>query len=387
MKIAVNTRFLIKDKLEGIGWFTYQTLKRITRQHPEHEFLFLFDRPYDNSFIFSDNITPIVVNPPARHPVLWYLWFEVALPRVFRKHQPDLFISPDGYLSLSADVDTLLVIHDLAFEHYPMYLPFFSRHYYRHFSERFAHRADQIATVSQFSKSDIMEQYGVPEDKIRVVYDGAHPAFQPIPEKEQHNIREELTEGAPYFVYVGALHPRKNIKHLLQAFEAFKKSTQSEVKLLIVGRAAWQTNDIERTYQSLECKEDVLFTGHITDIDRLNNVMASALSLVYVSKFEGFGLPVLEAMNCQTPVITSNCTSMAEIADGSALTADPFSVEAIKQQMVRVYKNPDLRDRLVKRGTERSQQFSWDKTAERLWTTAEDLLDKKVTAQTAASTT
>ena len=99
MRIAVNTRLLLKDKLEGIGWFTFETLKRITKNHPEHEFIFLFDRPYDKEFIFSENIIPVVIQPPARHPFLWYLFFEWSIPAALKKYKADIFISPDGWLS------------------------------------------------------------------------------------------------------------------------------------------------------------------------------------------------------------------------------------------------------------------------------------------------
>ncbi len=378
MKIAVNTRFLIKDQLEGIGWFTYQTCKRLTQSHPEHEFLFLFDRPYDEQFIFADNITPLVVPPPARHPLLWYIWFEITLPQVFKKHNPDLFLSPDGYLSLTSIIPTLLVIHDLAFEHYPYHLPFSTRHYYRYFSKKFAQRADKIATVSQFSKDDIIAHYNIDATKIDVVYDGAHPAFSPIEEATQNQIRSQYTNGQPYFLYVGALHPRKNIEQLLLAFNRFKEQTDNPVKLLIVGRKAWHSASIESTYKQLKYREDIIFTGHINEVNHLSNIMASALSLIYVSKFEGFGLPVLEAMNCHTPVITSDCSSMPEIADGAALTVDPFSVSSITRGMKQIYNDTALRERLIKNGRERAQAFSWDKTSRRLWQSLEKLQTAKV---------
>ncbi|HEY8401636.1 MAG TPA: glycosyltransferase family 1 protein, partial [Cytophagaceae bacterium] len=110
MKIAVNTRLLLKDKMDGIGWFAYESLKRITRQHKDHQFIFIFDRPYAEEFIFSDNITPVVIGPPARHPFLFYIWFEYSIPSVLKKYKPDLFFSPDGWLSLSTDVKSLAVI-------------------------------------------------------------------------------------------------------------------------------------------------------------------------------------------------------------------------------------------------------------------------------------
>ncbi|MCP4551073.1 MAG: glycosyltransferase family 4 protein, partial [Bacteroidetes bacterium] len=127
MRIAVNTRLLIKNKLEGVGWFTHETLRLITVQHPEHEFYFLFDRDYDNDFIFSDNITPIIIGPQARHPFLYYLWFEKSVPAVLKKLKIDLFLSPDGYLSLRSKIPSINVIHDLNFEHHPNDYPFAER--------------------------------------------------------------------------------------------------------------------------------------------------------------------------------------------------------------------------------------------------------------------
>ena len=132
MNIAVNTRLLLKNKLEGIGWFTFESLKRITTQHPEHHFFFIFDRDFSEEFIFSDNITPLIQFPPARHPFLFFAWFEYALPSLLNKLKPDLFLSPDGFLSLRYQGKSMNVIHDLNFEHYPEDLPALIRWYYRY---------------------------------------------------------------------------------------------------------------------------------------------------------------------------------------------------------------------------------------------------------------
>ena len=130
MIIAVNTRLLLPEKLEGIGWFTRETLSRITNDHPEHQFLFIFDRPYADEFIFSGNITPIVLSPPTRHPILWFIWFELQIPRILRKYKADLFFSPDGYLSLNTRVRQLAAIHDINFAHRPKDLPWLKAKYY-----------------------------------------------------------------------------------------------------------------------------------------------------------------------------------------------------------------------------------------------------------------
>ncbi|MFN3342698.1 MAG: hypothetical protein ACK40M_08385, partial [Flavobacteriales bacterium] len=119
MRIAVNTRFLLPGKMEGFGWYSYETLRRIVVAHPEHEFIFLFDRPFDRRFVFASNVIPIVIGPQARHPFLFWIWLEVSVKRALKKYKADVFVSPDGYLSLGTAVPSVAVIHDLNFEHYP----------------------------------------------------------------------------------------------------------------------------------------------------------------------------------------------------------------------------------------------------------------------------
>src|ERR1700761_7224155 len=246
MRIAVNTRLLLKGKLEGIGWFTYQTVMRIVRQHPEHEFIFFFDRPYDPEFIFGPNVTPVVVPPPARHPVLFYLWFEWSIPFMLRKYKADLFLSPDGYMSLSTKVPTCLVIHDLAFEHYPEHFQLSHKLYWRHYSPLFAKKAARIATVSTFSKQDITKYYQIPPEKIDVVYNGAHDEYKPLSFDEREAVKKQYADGCEYFVFAGALHPRKNIVNLLKAFVIYKKRQHTNMKLVIAGRPAWKYEEVEQ---------------------------------------------------------------------------------------------------------------------------------------------
>ncbi len=374
MKIAVNTRLLIPNKLEGIGWFTFENLKRITTGHPEHQFYFIFDRKYDDSFLFSDNITPVVTPPQARHPVLYYLWFEKSIPRVLKKLQPDLFFSPDGYLSLSTPVKSMNVFHDLNFEHYPDDLPYPERTFYRHYFPQYAAKACRIATVSEFSKKDIMNQYHVPADKIDVVYNGANENYHPLPEAEKVLVRMKYTGGVPYFVFVGALHPRKNLANLFHAYDLFRKETGQETKLLIIGQKKWWTRNIKEAYDRMQFSHDVEFCGRLQP-EELNRVISASVALVYVSYFEGFGIPIVEAFKCETAVITSNVTSMPEVAGDAACLVDPFSVRSICEGLTEVAANPDLREDLIERGRIRRQAFSWQKTADLLWDSIEKALN------------
>jgi glycosyltransferase involved in cell wall biosynthesis len=169
---------------------------------------------------------------------------------------------------------------------------------------------------------------------------------------------------------VGALHPRKNITRLFKAFDAFKSSRSNPVKLVIVGQKYYWTSEIKHTYIGMKFKDDVIFTGRLST-QELHHVMASALAMTYVPYFEGFGIPILEAMNCDVPVITSNVTAMPEVAADAALLIDPFSVDSIAQGMLQLYADETLRQRLVEKGRIRRQDFSWNKTAAALWESIE----------------
>lgn len=373
MLIVVNTRLLLKDRLDGIGYFTYETLKRITTQHPEHEFVFAFDRPFSEEFIFSDNVSPVVIPPQSRHPFLWYWWFERSLPRLFKRVRPQLFLSTDGYLSLRSKLKSIAVIHDINFEHYPKDLPYFYRQYYRHYFPKYANRAARIATVSEFSRNDIAEKYNISKDKIDVVYNGANENFKPLDENEKQKIRNRFSQGQPYFIFVGSLHARKNITNMLKAFDVFKQTESSSLKFIIAGSKRWWSTEMEATFRGLQHKQDVLFTGRVSD-QELYSMTGAAFAAVYTSTFEGFGIPIVEAMTCNVPVITSNVTAMPEIGGEAVLTVDPFSVQSIANGMKAMWQDENLRNDLIQRGKMQRLKYSWDRTAKLLWNTIEKVL-------------
>ena len=370
MIIAVNTRLLIHGKLEGIGWFTFETLSRITRDHPEHQFLFVFDRPFSPEFIFSGNVTPIVLSPPTRHPVLWYIWFELQIPRILKKYKADLFFSPDGYLSLQTKVRQLAAIHDINFAHRPKDLPWLKAKYYNYFFPLFARKAQRIVTVSSFSKEDIHKTYHIGNDKIDVVYNGINTLYTPTSEDEKQTAKANYSGGKDYFLFIGSLHPRKNVTGLLLAYDAFRSSVESDVKLLIVGESMFKTRDIELTYEVMRYKDDVVFTGRLGN-EALHQVLGASLALTFVPLFEGFGIPVIEAMNAGVPVICSNTTSLPEVGGDAVLYADPFDFAQVTDAMIQLYQDKELRESMIEKGFRQKEKFSWDKTADLLWKSIE----------------
>ena len=373
MRIVVNTRLLLKNRLEGIGWFTYETLKRITRDHPEHRFIFLFDRPFDNEFVFNENITPVVVCPPTRHPLLWYLWFEWKIPAILKKYKAELFLSPDGYLSTRTKIPQLPVIHDLNFIHRPKDLPWLTSEYYNYWFPKFAGKAVRIATVSSYSKKDISELFKVDPAMIDVVYNGCNPLYIPLDDEIRDEVRERYTGGTPYFLYVGALHPRKNVDGLLMAFDEFKNRSKNNVKLVIAGGRMFKTGKIHDIYMAMNSRDEVIFTGRIP-AEELKLLLGSALALTFVPFFEGFGIPVIEAMGAGVPVICSNTTSLPEVGGNAVFYIDPVSTSGIADAMWQMNNDSELRKSLIAKGNIQKEKFSWERSAALLWQSIEKVL-------------
>ncbi|HRO74904.1 MAG TPA: glycosyltransferase family 1 protein [Crocinitomicaceae bacterium] len=374
MRIGINTRFLLSNKMEGFGWFTFEVVKRMVEQHPEHEFVFFFDRPYDEKFIFGKNVKPVVLFPPTRSALLIISWFECALPRAMKREKIDLFFSPDGFLSLRSKVKQIGVIHDLNFYHRPQGLPFRYRLYFNYFFPKFTRKATKILTVSNYSKDDIVQTYNVDPSKITVAWNGVSDIFKPISDEEKQQTKIRYTEGENYFLFVGALHERKNLKTLLKAFQQYKEQGKPE-KLLIVGANLFSDKSLNLNAVSKEYQQDIHFTGHLK-IEGLARVTASATALVFVSCFEGFGIPLVEAMRCGTPIIAGNLTSLPEVVGDAGILVNPFDATEIAKQMQFVAENKTVQAELSAKGLVRSTVFSWDKTANIVWEVIENELTK-----------
>ncbi len=366
MVIAVNTRFLLKESLEGIGYFTRETFRLLTKQYKEHQFYFLFDRPYDEAFVFSSNVTPIIVSPPARHPLLWKYWYDVKIPSLLKKIKADVFVSPDGFCSLTTKIPQCLIIHDLGFLHHPEAYKKTHQAFYKRYTPYFLKKAKQIATVSHFSKNDIITQYKIADEKINIVHSAAKEIFHPLNIEQKISVKKKYAEEKEFFIYTGAIQPRKNLVNLLKAFSLFKKRQHSNWKLVLAGRLAWKNDDFLALLKTYKYRQDVITTGYIAESE-LALLTGSAYAMIYPSVFEGFGVPVLEAMKSEIPVLTSANTSMQEIGEEAALYFDPLNVIDMADKLMLIYKDEDLRNSMIQKGKKRAEEFSWQSTAGLLW--------------------
>jgi glycosyltransferase involved in cell wall biosynthesis len=364
LRIAINTRFLLPGRLEGMGWYTHELVRRLVVRHPQHTYLFLFDRAFDPQFLYTNNVVPRVVFPPARHPVLFYLWFEHAVPRVLHDWKADVFFSPDNFLSLSTPVPTLLTIHDLIPLQAPEQVTRWShRLYYQRYLPKFLKRADHILTISEHVKRSIHEVGGIDPEKITVNYNGCRDGFKPLESPEKQAVLNKFSDGKPYFFYTGAIHPRKNIPRLVRAYTRFRASTGAPHLLLLGGRFLWDNPEVTDAIRASAYQSDIRLLGYVPEGD-LPGLMGAATALVYPSLHEGFGLPVLEAMSAEVPVLTSNTTALPEVAGDAALLVDPYSEDQIADGLVRLYRDPAFAQDLVQKGRLQREKFSWDTAAD-----------------------
>ena len=364
--IAVNTRLLLPDNLEGIGRFMDEILKRMVAAHPEARFSFFFDREFDKKYIYAPNVTAYKLFPPARHPFLFIWYFEWAVARKLRQIKPDVYFSPDGYLSLRSDVSQVPVFHDLAFEHFPEDVKKLEAWHYRHYFPQFAQKAKCIITVSEASKADILAHYKVDPDKIEIVSNATSEIFQPSSEAEKTATRAQFSNGDAYFHCVGAIQPRKNLDRLIAAFDLFKQQTGSTMKLVVVGRKAWNFEKVIHSYSEAKSKDDIRFTGFVSDAD-LVRIHGASAGLCYVPYFEGFGIPLVEAMACEAPIITSNVSAMPGVVGDAALLVDPFDIQGIANALATLANDPVLASQLVDSGRVRKRLYTWEASAEQVW--------------------
>jgi glycosyltransferase involved in cell wall biosynthesis len=264
-----------------------------------------------------------------------------------------------------APCPVVTTIHDLSFEHLPETFKRRSRTQLRLTVRRTARKAALILTLSEFSRRDIIETYAVDPERVIVTPAAAPKHFQPVAaDTELERIHERYGIGANYLLSLGSIQPRKNLTRLIEAFQWLRKSRPDDAlpQLVIAGKRGWLDDEVFRAAQRDGLNESVKFIGYVPEED-LPALYSGATCFVYPSYFEGFGLPVLEAMQCGAPVIAGNQTSLPEVAGDAALLFDPFDTRALGEAIARVIDHPDYRAELRARGLKRAAEFSWIATA------------------------
>lgn len=363
MIIAINTRMMFKGRLDGIGRLSFELVRRLAARRPDDTIYCVYDRKHEDYFDFGSNVHHVSIGLPARHPILWKLWFDFSIPHYLKKIKADRFISLDGYHTLKSKVPSIIIAHDIAPIHFPQHMKSSHARYYKKYLPLFLNKADAIVANSAFTKKDIVDTLGIDAGKIEVATSGLNHYFQPLDKNQIAKTKNNFTSGNPYFIFTGTRSPRKNLPRLISAFELFKSKNNLSHQLLIVGRSGWKDGDIVSQVNSSAYSKDIQLLENIDD-QEIAKLVGAAAALVFVSLYEGFGLPIIEAMACHVPVITSDVSSMPEVAGDAAIIVDPYDVDAIAQAMTDIVTDESLRSSLIVKGGFRCKQFNWDDQAD-----------------------
>lgn len=299
----------------------------------------------------------------TQHPAGRIVWEQLALPILGQRCHLDLLHGAVNVSPLLAPCPTVITVHDLSFMRYPQAFPALQRVYLQTQVKRSARAARRVIAVSEATKRDVVALFGVPADRIDVVYNGVDAAFCPAAPEEIEAFRRRNGLPDRYVLHLGTLEPRKNLVRLVQAFHAARGRGPRDVKLVLAGGKGWGYDDIFAEVSRLGLDQDVLFPGYISDED-LPWWYRGAELFCYPSLLEGFGLPVAEAMACGTPVITSNVSSLPEVAGDACWLIDPTSEEALADALATLLTDKSRAGTLRAKGPQQAAQFTWHRTAE-----------------------
>ncbi len=359
MRIAVDARFLQADAISEYRYFARELMLRLARLFAGHPFIFFSDSDIDPSIDLPENVTHVIVRPKPSNVLLYKWWYDIKVPLVLRKFKVDIFICTSGLCSLTTSIPQLLIVQDLAFLHHP-HLHKKSLFFYKKFANRFFKKARMIISLSDFIKQEIIGAYNIPAQKITVIGAAADSSFKPLAWEDREKIKEQYAQGCEYFIFTGGLNPAKNLVNLLKAFSIFKKWQKTNMKLIIISNSE-EYEDQSEKLNSYKYKNEIKLVENLSGY-QFAQLTGGAYAMIFPSSYEGFGAAVLEAMQCEVPVITSPGSSMAEIAGDAALYANPASPEELAEKMKLIFKDEQLRNRLIIAGKERLKEYSWDKT-------------------------
>jgi glycosyltransferase involved in cell wall biosynthesis len=324
-----------------------------------------------NNYLLYCNQVPRALPPlpPAfvlRPMPLPRAWSHGRLALELLLHPPDVLFVPAHALPIVAPPRSVVTIHDLGFLHHPEAHTRIQRMYYRLFTRLSARRATHLIAISEATKRDLLRFYGTPAEKITVIYHGVHARFQPIVDRGLlEATRQRYGIPASYLLFISTVQPRKNVSRLIEAFAQARTSVGAShmPHLVLAGKRGWMTEAIERRAAELGIAEAVHFVGYVPDAD-LPALLSGALAYITVSLNEGFGMTVLEAQACGTPVIASHSSSLPEVVGTAGLLVDPYDVTSIRDAIVRLIQDTDLRATLRERGLHHVAGWTWERTAQ-----------------------
>jgi glycosyltransferase involved in cell wall biosynthesis len=356
MLIGIDASRAARARRTGTERYALEITRGLIAAAPEERFVLYFDRPPEKGLLPRGRQVAWRVMPAPR------LWTHGRLSLEMLRRPPDVLFVPAHSLPLYHPEASVATVHDLGYLYFPDEHGAVGRRL-RHLANRWsAGRARRTIAVSRATRDDLIRSYGVPAERIGVVYHGHNPAFGPPGDAERLRVRARYGLELPYFLFVGTLQPRKNYERLLRAFDRFAAEAREPHLLVLAGARGWQADRLERALAATRSSAAVRLLGYVDDAD-LPGLLGGAVALVLPSLYEGFGLPALEAMACGTPVLASTTSSLPEVVGDAGLLVDPLDVDAIAGALGRLADDPALRAELAARGRARAAAFTWERAA------------------------
>jgi glycosyltransferase involved in cell wall biosynthesis len=342
----------------GVSTYVRQLLVHLPLVRPQHDFLAFHGR----DALPVPGVQSVLSPVPTYRPPVRIAWEQVGLPIQSRLHSVDLLHGTVNVLPVLERAPGVVTVHDLSFLRHPDRFLAVKVAYLGNAVGWSVRRARRVITVSEHTRADVVELLGIPPDRVRVVHHGVDPSFRPLTEADTEAFRRDTFGGRPYLLHVGTLEPRKNLDVLIGAFAELRRSRAVPHVLALVGARGWMYQRLFEQVARLELEREVRFVDYVPP-ERLPLWYNCADLFAYPSAYEGFGLPLLEAMACGVPCITSASSALQELAAGACLTVAPGSQEALHVAMAQVLDDAALRARMREAGLARARGFSWEQTA------------------------
>lgn len=383
MNITFDAVPIISEKITGIGWCEIGQTQALAKLFPEDNYEYSFFTSGKNSRIekagsFAGN--SIKLNYSGFSGYLYRglsTFIPVPYSHFFGK-KSDITHFFNYIVPPFVHGKKVVTVHDMVYKAFPETVRGRTRFMLETGLKKSMRRADIIVTDSEFSKKEIIKYFPEYSEKIRVVSCGVdRERFRPCGNPDIiKKVKKSLEIDGDYFLYVGTIEPRKNLVRLIRAYKVFARHVKNPPKLVLAGAKGWLCDDIYKLVEKLHLENQVIFTKYVPSED-MNPLMCGAMAFVFPSLYEGFGMPPLEAMACGVPVLTSGEASLPEVTGNCAVICDAYSVKSIAENLYRLYKSPDLREKLSRKGLERSKLFTWEKSAEKLHAIYTELANEK----------
>jgi len=359
MKIAIN--LIPFFSIQGIEIFSKNIILNLLKLKKDEQFFILATENLPDIFDFSQ--PRIIKVKGIKSKSRKAIYQQTLIYSLLKRYNIDVLFSPSPAAPFFWK-NKIVVIHDCAYDRFEEFDNLLSKTYFKVMFYGAKYFSRNIVTVSDFSKKELVELYKINPKKIEVIYEGV-PEMEEVNEEEIQNTLNRFKIDRTYFLYIGNWRPRKNLPGLIKAFKLFKEWSDLDYLLVIAGRIDKRFLDLEKEIEKNQLEGRVILTGFISQKEK-TALYKNAKALVFPSFYEGFGLPVLEAQSLGIPVLTSNTSSLPEVAGEGALYVNPYRIEEIAQGMERICKDENLRQQLIQKGFENIKRFSWQKSAEKL---------------------